>query len=391
MNKYILVLGIFLTQLIIGGCGAQTKSVKLPTPSQNENTNHKNNTIDNYGVYYAYKLCSKKDLLSNGNCKSGKNKEWHPIKNPKGQFVTPYNDPQTNRADDFYLILDKNKSSIFFSESFSEGYAIGWAYVNVKRSNNKIIVDYRQQYLTDDVGYDGTEQGTKYERPQELIGIVGGYFDKYKINRGFSLSFDSNSDGELSLDCATYKYYDGKNIGPISNLCDATTGKIWLKKIISIDELRAINSNVPEPPPRATFNKVDFGGYSNVNSSNHCSWEYSPMEYCDKKHISLYERALSNGKANFNQHYIVLPILEFPEYNQYSLVIIDQNTGTVHPLPFDWYKVTKGVKQPIQFSLDSNQICINGDVHHWRIVDEGNLCFQFDGEKFIGHKTNYMN
>jgi hypothetical protein len=127
---------------------------------------------------------------------------------------------------------------------------------------------------------------------------------------------------------------------------------------------------------------------------------YSPIDFCDERHISAIENAIANQVANFNGYYILLKIKEWrpSEYYGDSLVIIDTQSGVVYPLPFDYYAAainmrnTKSMGKPrLIFSLRSNKVCIDGSILVYRATTNGEFCFKFEGNKFSGYRTEYMN
>jgi|GEM_PF-4435753 len=128
-----------------------------------------------------------------------------------------------------------------------------------------------------------------------------------------------------------------------------------------------------------------------------CSFLYSPVNFCDEKHIEAVTTAIKSKKPNFNSRYILLTITERSEYFQKSIVAIDPSTGLFYPLPIDAYSGTPSKSDPdgkngkISFDLDSNEICIEGDILVYRSITTGNFCFYLKDEKFIGHTTAYMN
>jgi hypothetical protein len=130
-----------------------------------------------------------------------------------------------------------------------------------------------------------------------------------------------------------------------------------------------------------------------------CSFQFSPVDFCDDRHVIEIKKAIATKAANFNEHYILLSIDEWKPSAHYgdSLVAIDTLTGIVYPLPFDYYsgqvnmKNSQIMKNPrLSFSLKSNKICIDGSILVYRATTNGNFCFEFDGEKFTGYQTEYM-
>ncbi|SEI61132.1 hypothetical protein [Paraburkholderia diazotrophica] len=70
-----------------------------------------------------------------------------------------------------------------------------------------------------------------------------------------------------------------------------------------------------------------------------CFFPYSPVSFCDGRHISEIKNAIASGVGNFNNHYILLEIKEWKpsEYYGNSLMAIDTLTGIAYPLPFDYF------------------------------------------------------
>ncbi|EIP87784.1 hypothetical protein A33K_15805 [Burkholderia humptydooensis MSMB43] len=127
-----------------------------------------------------------------------------------------------------------------------------------------------------------------------------------------------------------------------------------------------------------------------------CSFQYSPVDFFDEKHVAAYSDALKTQAANFNQHYIVLAYPEFKNYHQRSVVAIDTKTGVVYPRPIDAFSGFKHGRRAakdegkISYSISSNKVCIGGAILVYRSFEEGDFCFEFVGDKFVGHHTEYM-
>ncbi|WP_088579499.1 hypothetical protein [Burkholderia ubonensis] len=127
-----------------------------------------------------------------------------------------------------------------------------------------------------------------------------------------------------------------------------------------------------------------------------CSFQYSPVDFCDDKHVAAYSDALKTQVSNFNGNYIILVYPEFKNYHQRSVVAIDTKTGVVYPLPIDAFsgfmhgrRVAKD-EGKISYSINSNKVCISGAILVYRSFEEGDFCFEFVGDKFVGHHTEYM-
>ncbi|WP_244104056.1 hypothetical protein [Burkholderia gladioli] len=141
--------------------------------------------------------------------------------------------------------------------------------------------------------------------------------------------------------------------------------------------------------PAMTFSKVEI-----AYPSDECSFKYSPVDFCDNRHIKEYNLALQNKPANFNSNYILLPIKEWDD--ERSLVAIDKRNGIVYPVPIDSYFDTpKGAgtsarHAKLNFSKESNEVCIYGSILVYRANENGKFCFRLEGNKFVGHHTTYM-
>jgi hypothetical protein len=141
-----------------------------------------------------------------------------------------------------------------------------------------------------------------------------------------------------------------------------------------------------------SFTRIDL-----VYQEAGCSFDTSPVDFCDENHMRLINNAIKQQQPNFNQHYILLTIAVWPEYHQRSVVAINTKTGVVYPLPIDVYsgpldKAGNPRKDgKITFSLNSKQVCIDGAILAYRSVKEGKFCFSMLDNKFVGHHTPYMN
>jgi len=89
-------------------------------------------------------------------------------------------------------------------------------------------------------------------------------------------------------------------------------------------------------------------------------------------------------------------MLERKKYYEHSVVVIDARTGIAYPLPFDSYSGDVDAKGNVHdyghilYDLNSNRVCISGAIVAYRQIDSGKLCWNFDGTKFVGHHTPYM-
>ena len=160
----------------------------------------------------------------------------------------------------------------------------------------------------------------------------------------------------------------------------------WVALFLSVQSIAASNPSNNHP-----FARVDM-----VYKSNGCSFPYSPVNYCDEKHVREFKDVLASTLSNFNGHYIVVTPSEWPAYHQKSVVALDVLTGVAIPLPIDAYSgpIDANGKVAgeggIEYRRDSDTMCIKGTILVYRELQEGEFCFTLKENKFIGHHTEYM-
>lgn len=127
-----------------------------------------------------------------------------------------------------------------------------------------------------------------------------------------------------------------------------------------------------------------------------CSYQYSPVDFCDAAHRAQINEAIRTQAPNFNTHYILAQLDERKEYFQRSIVLIDSRDGTVYPLPIDAFSgplVDKeGAREygKVETSREADTFCVSSALLVYRAFEEGRFCFGFDGVRFTGHTTQYM-
>lgn len=148
-------------------------------------------------------------------------------------------------------------------------------------------------------------------------------------------------------------------------------------------------------PQNHVFERFEFH-YAQTDPDYGCSFRFSPVNFCDKRHLAKINKGISSLKPNYNTHFILLPIQEREKYHQKSLVAIDTTTGIVYPLPIDFYSGRFDKKGRIksqgklEFNKNSNELCIEGAIAVYRSIENGKFCFKLKNNKFVGYKTSYM-
>jgi hypothetical protein len=134
----------------------------------------------------------------------------------------------------------------------------------------------------------------------------------------------------------------------------------------------------------------------NYKNQGNCSFPHSPVNFCDPYHTGAVSKAIKDLAPNFNSQYILLAITERPKYHQKSIVAINPSTGHFYPVPIDFFSGTPSKSDPegadgrLEFGLESNRMCVSGDIVVYRSIKTGNFCFFLEGERFTGYHTTYM-
>jgi hypothetical protein len=146
-----------------------------------------------------------------------------------------------------------------------------------------------------------------------------------------------------------------------------------------------------EPSPIPAKVRLEMG-----YRSEGCSFQYSPVDFCDERHLALIDEAIAKRKPDFNRRYILLTIPEWPQYHQSSIVAIDPATRTAYPLPIDAYSGPTGESGDpttvgkLTYGVDGEEVCIEGAILAYKTIKDGKFCFTLQAERFTGYKTAYM-
>ena len=162
--------------------------------------------------------------------------------------------------------------------------------------------------------------------------------------------------------------------------------------IIAIITLLSIHSHAfASPQENQTITPKPIIKHGSLDG---CSFAYSPVDFCDEYHAKEISNAIKNRKPNFSKNFIVTKILERPRYEQYSIAIVDPEAWVFHPIPVDYFSKSadENIKNngEIKFNLNSNKICLFGNIVIYRSLKSGEFCFFFEGGKFTGYQTTYM-
>jgi hypothetical protein len=140
---------------------------------------------------------------------------------------------------------------------------------------------------------------------------------------------------------------------------------------------------------------ISYSGMNLPYDHDGCSYRYSPVDFCDARHRAAIEDALQHQKPNFNQHYLLVQVDDRPEYFQRTLVLVDTRTGGRRhcrsmPSPARRGRADATGYGTLETGVDQQQFCLDGALLVYRVFEEGRFCFGFDGERFTGHETQYM-
>ncbi|WP_295570416.1 hypothetical protein [uncultured Stenotrophomonas sp.] len=155
--------------------------------------------------------------------------------------------------------------------------------------------------------------------------------------------------------------------------------------------------STPEPGDNLGIQAgVSYSGMNLPYDHDGCSYRYSPVDFCDAQHVARIEEALRNATPNFDKHYLLVQVDDRPEFFQRSVLLVDTRTGRATPLPIDAFtgpaeKGGDAIRYGTLYTgVDQQQFCLDGALLVYRALEEGRFCFGFDGERFTGHETQYM-
>jgi hypothetical protein len=91
---------------------------------------------------------------------------------------------------------------------------------------------------------------------------------------------------------------------------------------------------------------------------------------------------------------VVVTIDSRPEYAQQTLVAISPRLRMAYPLPFDFFSSSfseneKSKPGLVVYSIDSNEICIRGEIMAYKTILNDNLCWKLSSDQFSGEITPY--
>lgn len=148
--------------------------------------------------------------------------------------------------------------------------------------------------------------------------------------------------------------------------------------------------------PASTARNAGYAGVRMLSPHSGCTFLSSPINFCDDRHRAEINKVIAEQRPNFNGHYIVAELEEWPEYFQRSVVVINARSGVVYPVPIDALSGALSSRgRPmghgtLETSVDAQQFCLLGTILAYRSINEGRFCFGFDGVRFTGYQTAYM-
>ena len=181
--------------------------------SKNTITSSENSTIEkshneiNFNaaklIYHSYKQCNLKNECEN--------------------ILPQYKDgkailsSQQPYLDEFYLIENEKKYSIYYKNLFSEDYEIGWTNLNMIKSNDLALV-FEGNKIYQTMGHfnviadKGNVDSVQSENSDKGFYYIDDHYDKFPFNQYQRFTFLKQQDGTLLLDCKSYlKDLDPKN------------------------------------------------------------------------------------------------------------------------------------------------------------------------------------
>ena len=181
--------------------------------SKNTITSSENSTIEkshneiNFNaaklIYHSYKQCNLKNECEN--------------------ILPQYKDgkailsSQQPYLDEFYLIENEKKYSIYYKNLFSEDYEIGWTNLSIVNSDD-LAMTFESNKVYQTMGHlnviagEGNTESVQSENANEGFYYLDDYYDKFSFTQYQRFTFLKQQDGTFLLDCKSYlKHLDPKN------------------------------------------------------------------------------------------------------------------------------------------------------------------------------------
>ena len=182
--------------------------------SKNNITSSKDSTIDRSNdksdldvaklIYHSYKQCDLKNKCEN---------ILPQYRNGKAILSS-----QQPYFDEFYLIKNEKKYSIYYKNLFSEDYEIGWTNLNTIKSNDLVLV-FESNKIYQTMGHfnviadKGNIDSVQSENANKGFYYIDDHYDKFPFNQYQRFTFLKQQDGTLLLDCKSYL----KDLDPENN------------------------------------------------------------------------------------------------------------------------------------------------------------------------------
>ena len=265
LGYFLIILALFCTS-----CSAKTKSdqpIEADKAKIDSSTGDLSNMPLEQGIYYAYRSCKSKNMTSSYTCKQGLESQFIPNQDGKGNFVIDFG--KDGKTDEFYLIHHGNSSSIYFSYTVVEGWAVGWAPAKITEKNNYLLVEGDRQIQTDGVPVDGDESTDINRIETKAKRVVGENTSGHKVSLKYSFNFKKLNSSEFVLNCKEYTNKENNqpidSFSPLTNLCEKGVAQIWFRKIADISNAHRLSmpsvSENTQKLPSNTAQRFDFNNY----------------------------------------------------------------------------------------------------------------------------------
>ncbi len=146
-------------------------------------------------IYYSYRECSLKNRCSENTPKYRDNKN-----------ILIVNEPP---SEEFYLGKNNKEYLIYYKNSFSEDYEVGWAKLKLVKSDElNLVLESNKVYQVmgsfNVLGGKSNMEDVQSAHVKQGFYYLEDYYDKYFFNQYQRFTFLKQQDGTLLLDCKNY-------------------------------------------------------------------------------------------------------------------------------------------------------------------------------------------
>jgi hypothetical protein len=122
-----------------------------------------------------------------------------------------------------------------------------------------------------------------------------------------------------------------------------------------------------------------------------CDRDFAVVDFCDARHVAALRAAVSKGRPDFNQTYVVVGVSEPDGNHLLSYAVVSPKNGLAVVLPFDYVGDfvdstgrSTGRAATVKYQLASNKICFTGSIYSYRnTLENTTACYLLQKGGFV--------